>query len=52
MLRAFQSDRLQPERTVITLEWVPGRESFGQSVDTLKEIAADAFHDSWMGISN
>jgi len=45
MLRVFQSDLFQSERTVITLELVPGRESFGQSVDTLKGIAADAFAD-------
>lgn len=45
MLRVLQSDLLQSERFIVTLELVPGRESFGQSVDTLKGIAADAFAD-------
>ena len=45
MLRVFQSDLMDPERFVITLELVPGRESFGQPLDTLKKIAADAFAD-------
>jgi methylenetetrahydrofolate reductase (NADPH) len=45
MLRVFQSDLLDPERFIITLELVPGRESFGQSVDTVKGIAADSFSD-------
>ena len=38
MLRVFQKDLSDPERFIITLELVPGRESFGQSVDTLKGI--------------
>ena len=45
MLRVFQKDLSDPERFVITLELVPGRESFGQSVDALKGIAADSFSD-------
>ncbi len=39
MLRVFQSDLADPRRFLVTLEWVPGRESFGQSVDTVKGIA-------------
>jgi methylenetetrahydrofolate reductase (NADH) len=45
MLRVFQSDLFDPARFIITLELVPGRESFGQSVETVKRIAADSFAD-------
>jgi methylenetetrahydrofolate reductase (NADPH) len=45
MLRVFQSDLYDPGRFIITLELVPGREPFGQSVDMVKEIAADSFAD-------
>lgn len=46
MLRVFQKDIADPEHFIITLELVPGRESYGQSVDTVKRIAADAFADA------
>lgn len=45
MLRVFQNDLSDPKRFIITVELVPGRESFGQSMDTLKGIAADSFAD-------
>jgi methylenetetrahydrofolate reductase (NADPH) len=45
MLRVFQNDLLDPHRFLVTLELVPGREPFGQSLDTVKGIAADAFAD-------
>jgi methylenetetrahydrofolate reductase (NADPH) len=45
MLRVFQTDLHDPRRFIITLELVPGRESFGRSVDTVKGIAADSFAD-------
>ena len=45
MLRVFESDLSDPERFIITLELVPGRESFGQTLDILKGIAADSFAD-------
>jgi len=45
MLRVFQSDLHDPVHFIITLELVPGRESFGQSVETVKRIAADSFAD-------
>ncbi|MGD8702689.1 MAG: methylenetetrahydrofolate reductase C-terminal domain-containing protein [Desulfosarcina sp.] len=45
MLRVFQSDILDPEQFVVTLELVPGRESTGRSVDTVMGIAKDAFSD-------
>jgi len=45
MLRVLQGDFLDPERFVITLELVPGRESFGQSLDTLRGMARDSFAD-------
>jgi methylenetetrahydrofolate reductase (NADPH) len=46
MLRVFQSDILNPDHFVVTLELVPGRESTGRSVDTVMGIAKDAFADS------
>ena len=45
MLRVFQNDLSDPKRFIITLELVPGRESFGQPLDLLKGIAADSFAD-------
>ncbi len=45
MLRVLQNDFLDPGHFLVTLELVPGRESFGQSVDTVKGLAADAFAD-------
>ena len=45
MLRVLQNDLSDPDSFVITLELVPGREAFGQSVDIVKRIAADAFDD-------
>ncbi len=45
MLRVFQTDILDPEQFVVTLELVPGRESTGRSVDTVMGIAKDAFSD-------
>jgi methylenetetrahydrofolate reductase (NADPH) len=45
MLRVFQTDLSDPECFVISLELVPGRESFGRSLDIVKGIAADAFAD-------
>ncbi len=45
MLRVFQADLLDPGRFLVTLELVPGRESFGRTLDAIKGIAADAFAD-------
>ncbi|SLM31944.1 Methylenetetrahydrofolate reductase [Desulfamplus magnetovallimortis] len=45
MLRVFNSDITEADNFVVTLELVPGRESTGRSVDTLTEIAKDAFSD-------
>jgi methylenetetrahydrofolate reductase (NADPH) len=45
MLRVFKNDLITPDDFVITLELVPGRESFGPSTDTLVGIARDAFTD-------
>ena len=45
MLRVFQNDIQDPERFVVTLELVPGRESTGRAVDTVLGIARDAFAD-------
>ena len=46
MLRIFSDELMNPENFVVTLELVPGRESFGRSTDTLIGIAKDAFADS------
>ena len=45
MLRIFSDEISNPKNFVVTLELVPGRESAGQSIDTLKGIAKDAFDD-------
>jgi hypothetical protein len=45
VLRVFQNDLMDPTQFIITMELVPGRKPFGQSVDVLKGIAADAFSD-------
>lgn len=49
MLRDFQKDILDHKHFIITLELVPGRESYGPSVDTVKRIVADAFADKDIG---
>ena len=43
MLRIFQNDLADPDRFVVTLELVPGRESSGRSVEQVGRIAAEAF---------
>jgi len=45
MLRVFQNDLADPDRFVVTLELVPGRESSGRSVEQVRRIAAEAFDD-------
>ncbi len=45
MLRIFSNELMNPENFVVTIELVPGRESFGRSTDTLVGIAKDAFSD-------
>ncbi len=45
MLRVFQTDIADPRHFTITLELVPGRESYGRAVDTVTGLAADAFSD-------
>jgi len=45
MLQKFQNKLLDTNHFVVTLELVPGRESFGRSVDTVMAIARDAFAD-------
>jgi len=45
MLRIFSDEISDPKNFVVTLELVPGRESAGRSIDTLKGIARDAFGD-------
>ena len=39
MLRVFQTDLLNTDDFIITLELVPGKESVGRSVDTVMGIA-------------
>jgi methylenetetrahydrofolate reductase (NADPH) len=45
MLRVFQTDLLNTDDFIITLELVPGKESVGRSVDTVMGIAKDSFSD-------
>ena len=45
MLRIFREELIDPNNFVVTLELVPGRESFGRTTDTLVGIAKDAFSD-------
>ena len=45
MLRIFSDEISNPKNFVVTLELLPGRESGGRSIDTLKGIAKDAFED-------
>ena len=45
MLRVFQNDLVDPDRFVVTLELVPGRESSGCSVEQVRRIAAETFDD-------
>lgn len=45
MLRVFSNQLMDPENFVVTIELVPGRESFGATTDTLVGIAKDAFAD-------
>ncbi len=45
MLRVFQADLFEPEKFVVTLELVPGREATGRTVDKVMGIAKDAFAD-------
>jgi methylenetetrahydrofolate reductase (NADPH) len=45
MMRVFQNDLQDPQRFVVTMELVPGREPAGRSIDIIKAMAADAFAD-------
>ena len=45
MLRVLRHDILDPEKFVITLELVPGRESKGRKIDAVLKIASDAYAD-------
>jgi methylenetetrahydrofolate reductase (NADH) len=45
VLRIFCDELMNPKNFVVTLELVPGRESFGRTTDTLVRIARDAFAD-------
>ncbi len=45
MIRKFNDEISTPENFVVTLELVPGRESDGRSIDTIKGISQDAYND-------
>jgi methylenetetrahydrofolate reductase (NADPH) len=44
-MREFNDDLANPEKFVITLELVPGRESNGRTIDTIKGMCRDAAAD-------
>ncbi len=45
MLRIFQDELQDPDRFIVSLELVPGRQATGAKIDTLTGIAKDAFSD-------
>ena len=45
MARNFNDDISTPEKFIVTLELVPGRESSGRTIDTIKGISKDAYED-------
>ena len=45
MLRLFRHDILNPDKFVVTLELVPSRESKGRQIDTVLQVAAEAYSD-------
>jgi len=45
MVRDFNDDISTPDKFVVTLELVPGRESSGRTIDTIKGISKDAYAD-------
>lgn len=45
MIRNFNDDISTPDKFVVTLELVPGREFAGQAIDTIKAISRDAYDD-------
>jgi methylenetetrahydrofolate reductase (NADPH) len=45
MLRIFQDELFDSKKFIKTIELVPGRQSTGRSVDTILQIAKDAFSD-------
>jgi methylenetetrahydrofolate reductase (NADPH) len=45
VLRVFRHDILDPDNFVFTLELVPSRDSKGRNIDTVLQIAADAYSD-------
>ncbi len=45
MIRNFKDDISTPEKFVVTLELVPGRESSGRTIDSIKGISREASED-------
>lgn len=50
MLRIFPGDLADPSQFIVSLELVPGRESYGRSLDLVKGIAADAYADGRISV--
>jgi methylenetetrahydrofolate reductase (NADPH) len=44
-MRIFNDDISTPEKFVVTLEPVPGREISGAGIDAIKQISKDAYDD-------
>lgn len=45
MIRNFNDDISTPDKFVVTLELVPGRDFSGGAIDTIKQISKDAYDD-------
>lgn len=45
VIRNFNDDISTPEKFVVTLELVPGRESSGRTIDAIKAITKEAYED-------
>lgn len=45
MIRNFNDDISTPQKFVVTLELIPGRESSGRTIDTIKGISKEASED-------
>ena len=45
VIRNFNDDISTPDKFVVTLELVPGRDFSGGAIETIKQISKDAYDD-------